>query len=350
MGLKILFLSHKFYPDVGGIEVNSEILAGQFCLAGHTVKLVTWSSDETNKPFPFDITRKPGWLQLWLLHRWADVIYHNNPCLRLSWPSYFIRRPVVVALRTWIERPDGSISWIDRTKIRYVQSATAVIVVSDALRARSWPSATVIPNPYRSSDFMISNHIPDDRSFVFLGRLVSTKGVDLAIRAIHQLLTSKELDKATKMALRLTIIGEGPERPMLEALADSLDVTSRIVFAGSLNGAPLMKALNAHRYMLIPSRYPEPFGNVSLEGIACGCIPIVSDQGGLPQAVGKAGLKFEMGNVDALVRCLMDLIKNPQLESTLRAAASDHLASHEPSIIASRYLEVIESSTKEHAS
>lgn len=349
MGLKILFLSHKFYPDVGGIEVNSEILARQFTNAGHTVKMATWSRDENNKPFPFEIKRNPGWLHLWMLHRWADVVYHNNPCLRLCWPSLFMRRPVVIALRTWIERPDGSISWIDRTKIRYVKSATAVIAVSDALRTKSWPTATVIPNPYRSNDFVRSSHVPYDRSFVFLGRLVSTKGVDLTIRAIHQMLMSEELDEAARNALHLTIIGEGPEEPKLRALVDSLGVGSRVAFTGSLKGTQLTQALNAHRYMIIPSRYPEPFGNVALEGIACGCVPIVSDQGGLPQAVGKAGLTFQMGNVDALVRCLLRLIQDPQLESTLRAAAHDHLASHEPSRIASRYLEVIESSTKQYA-
>lgn len=36
--MKILFLSHKFYPDIGGIEVNSEILATAFHKAGHEGK------------------------------------------------------------------------------------------------------------------------------------------------------------------------------------------------------------------------------------------------------------------------------------------------------------------------
>lgn len=42
--MKILFISYKFYPDIGGIEVNSEIFATQFSNFGATIKVVTWTT------------------------------------------------------------------------------------------------------------------------------------------------------------------------------------------------------------------------------------------------------------------------------------------------------------------
>jgi hypothetical protein len=44
--MKILFTSHRFYPDIGGIEVNSEILESYFSSQGHKVRLVTQSVGE----------------------------------------------------------------------------------------------------------------------------------------------------------------------------------------------------------------------------------------------------------------------------------------------------------------
>src|SRR4051812_33559136 len=109
MPLKILFLSHKFYPDIGGIEINSEILAYAFSEAGHDVHLLTWSTDSTTKVFPFVVMRNPGKRALFQEHAWADIVFENNPCLRLAWPALLFGRPSVIALNTWVSRSDGKI-------------------------------------------------------------------------------------------------------------------------------------------------------------------------------------------------------------------------------------------------
>ena len=189
MSLKILFLSHKFYPDVGGIEVNSEILANAFHNAGHTVRLVTWSREsEDRKTFPFQVKRDPTVMSLIRDHVWADVVYENNPCLRLGWPSIFFHKPAVIALRTWVSRNDGTIKWQDKLKLRCLTRAKSVIAVSDSVRKKCWPAATVIGNPYRADIFKVHVGIKRNSNFAFLGRLVSDKGADLAIQALHQLL------------------------------------------------------------------------------------------------------------------------------------------------------------------
>jgi len=81
---------------------------------------------------------------------------------------------------------------------------------------------------------------------------------------------------------------------------------------------------------------------VALEGMACGCLPIVTDGGGLPDAVGKAGLVVPRGDVDALSNGMYQLLTNTVLEQKLRAEMPAHVAKHTPEVVAGEYLKVIE--------
>jgi glycosyltransferase involved in cell wall biosynthesis len=341
--MKILFLTHKFYPEIGGIEVNSEILAGSFHDAGHEVTLVTWTEDTGNKTFPYPVVRKPTFMELLKLHLWAKVVFENNPCIRLSWPGIFFKRPLVTALRTWIARSNGESSWKDKLKILWLKRAKLIITVSKSVRDRHWPSATVIGNPYRYQLFRKLPHIHRTRSFVYLGRLVSDKGVALAIKAFYSLSNSKEF-KGVSPGITLTIIGEGPQRHYLEELTKGLGLSDQVVFTGALKGESLVEQLNLHEYLIVPSVWEEPFGNVALEGMACGCLPIVSDGGGLPDAIGNAGLTFKSGDEESLVKTIKKILKDPVLEAQLRKNAVLHLKNHQPEKVSQEYLKVIERS------
>ena len=61
----------------------------------------------------------------------------------------------------------------------------------------------------------------------------------------------------------------------------ALGLERQVEFTGVLQGETLVRTLNAHRIMVVPSRTPEPFGVVALEGIACGCVVVGSEGGGL---------------------------------------------------------------------
>ena len=344
--LKILFLSHRFYPDIGGIEVNSEILAKAFHNAGHSVHLLTWSEDGSGKEFPFLVVRNPSIIDLVSQHHWADIVYENNICLRLAWPSVLLLKPSVVSIRTLVCRSDGRRQWQDRLKLKWLKRARSVIAVSDFIRRRTWPSATVIGNPYRADIFSV--HLDSRRrgSFVFLGRLVSDKGADLAIKAIHYLSDGSRFPKIPDAdPYTLTIIGDGPFREELENLVKELHIELRVRFMGMLTGDALVACLNDHKYILVPSMCEEAFGNVALEGMACGCIPIVSDAGGLPGAVGDAGLIFSKGDVDSLARQMREVLNDNLLDRKLRTAAAAHLVNHRPDVITQRYLDEIEKAT-----
>jgi glycosyltransferase involved in cell wall biosynthesis len=223
-----------------------------------------------------------------------------------------------------------------------------VIAVSDAVRKTCWPAATVIRNPYRADDFFIEPSVAREGDFIFLGRLVSDKGANQAIEAIYRLRQLMQQEGTHRHYPCLTIVGDGPERKALGQQVAGLSMQDAVLFTGALKGTPLREILNRHRYMLAPSAWEEPFGNVVLEGMACGCLPIASDGGGLPEAIGNAGLVFRRNDTGSLVRCIRGLMENPVLEQQLRNAAPAHLAAHLPAMVAQKYLQVIEKAFNEN--
>ncbi len=336
--MKILFLTHRFYPFVGGIEVNSEILATAFQNNGNEVTLVTWTANSENDNYPFRVVREPSIFQLIKLHKWSDVVYENNPTLQLSWVGIFFKKPSIIALRTWLTRIDESIGWQDRLKQYWLKRANAVIAISESVRKKSFLNAVVIGNPYRETLFRKTKASVSENNFVFIGRLVSDKGADLAIQAVAEIVKSNEFELTTPI---LTIIGVGDEKNSLKELVLKSGLNDKVVFTGLLKGDTLTTELNKHKYLLVPSRWEEPFGNVALEGLACGCIPIVSDGGGLPDAVGNAGIVFKRNDLTDLIYYIRNLLNNKALQEDLVRNASIHLENHKPDYVASKYLEVI---------
>lgn len=335
--MKILFTSNRFHPDIGGIESISDILARSFVSAGHSLRLVTQTPGDPHEDlrlFPFPVLRRPSCRELLASYRWSDAVFQNNLELRQIWPLLKCRRPLLIALHTWIRSTTGQRALLHRFKRLVLHAANYVVAVSDAIRADSFPSATVIGNPYRSQLFRLLPDIAKDKGIVFLGRLVSDKGIDLLLQAFAQL---------RPPGWRLTIIGDGPERGPLERLTTELYISDSVKFSGALQGEPLVSELNRHELMVIPSRWREPFGLVALEGLACGCVVLASDGGGLPDAVGSAGLLFRRGDLADLTRRLRELTDNGDLRVQLRHQAPAHLVRFEEANVCSKYLELVES-------
>jgi glycosyltransferase involved in cell wall biosynthesis len=339
--MKILILSHAFFPHIGGIETNSEVFCTSFSEMSHEVHLVTWTPDNEINKFPFKVIRNPGIKKLIHEHIWADVILENNPCLRLSWPNLFLKKPIVVVLNTWISKENGKRGLQEHLKLWWLKKAQRVIAVSRVIRDTCFKNADVVSNPYRAQTFRNFQSPVRSKDFVFLGRLVSDKGADLAMKAL-QLLNSLNEPDSFAAGYSLTIIGDGPESSRLRSLARALGMLPNVTFKGALSGAELTNCLNEHKYLLVPSKWKEPFGNVALEGLACGCIPIVADGGGLVDAIGSTGLVFERGNAYSLFSAMKALISNSVLEQDLISKSEAHLKNHHPDVVAKRYLEIIE--------
>jgi glycosyltransferase involved in cell wall biosynthesis len=294
--MRILLCSHFFYPSVGGIEQVSQVLAHEFSLAGHTVKVVTSTAESDGAKFLFEIIRRPSLQELLRLVLWSEVVFHNNISLRLCWPLAFLRRPWVIAHHTWIARTDGSIGLRDRLKqfvIRFARNIAISQPVADHLHA----PAVVIGNPYRDDLFHRDPSGIRNRDLIFLGRLVRDKGVDILLAALRLL-------RQKNFVPRLTIAGNGPELANLREMVETFQLVEQVVFVGMQTGSELAKLLNRHRIIVVPSRWQEPFGLVALEGIACGCRAIIVSSAGLVEAIGELAVLFESENPVSLAHAI----------------------------------------------
>jgi glycogen(starch) synthase len=332
--MKILLSSYVFAPSIGGIETVSALLAPEFIKAGHEVILITLTMqpDEVKRPYP--VLRRPSARKMMELIRWCDVYFQNNISLLMAWPLLLVRKPWVVAHHTWI-RPFGE-RFTLRAKLkthllRYSHNATISHPIADRIPAPS----TIVGNPYDDRVYQARPEILREVELVYLGRLVSDKGVDTLLHALLQL-------KRWNLTPRLTVIGSGPEERMLRHLAKNLGVERQINFVGAKKPDEISRMLNAHQILVVPSRMPEPFGIVVLEAIACGCVIVASRSGGLPDAVGKCGITYEISDLQALTNALLLVLTRPELRAEIQTHAERHLENFWPGVVAAKYLAVFE--------
>jgi len=101
-----------------------------------------------------------------------------------------------------------------------------------------------------------------------------------------------------KVAARLLMVGDGPERGPAEHLARSLKVNDDVLFMGKQNHVERLIPL-AH-VLLMPSEM-ESFGLVALEAMACGVVPVATRVGGVPELIthGEDGFLEEVGDIAA---------------------------------------------------
>src|SRR5437660_2736824 len=328
--MKILFSSYAYAPCIGGIEIASALLTREFLAAGHEIILVTETPALALSPGPFEIARNPSLARLLQLARWSEVVFQNNISLRHLIPALLVRKPVLVVHQTWIRNTAGEIGWNDRIK-RALLPRVKNVAISQAIASDIKMAAEVIGNPYDDRIFKVNANVQRNRELIFVGRLVSDKGADVLLRALGIL----------KIPATLTIIGRGPEEEKLRALVRELSLDQSVTFAGQKVGGELAELMNHHQVIVIPSRWPEPFGIVALEGIACGCIAVGSEQGGLSEAIGNCGITFRNGDSEELADRLGELLRNAKMREKFQAAAPVHLERFRAQTVAQRYLALL---------
>jgi len=148
-----------------------------------------------------------------------------------------------------------------------------------------------------------------------VGRLAPQKDHATLIKAFAQLLMKRKA--------RLIILGEGPERPRLEAMIRNLNLTDYVDLPGFVqNPFPYLK--NALLFVL-SSRY-EGFANVLAEALSLG-IPVVSaDCPHGPREIlqnGQYGPLVPVGDSNELARAMLDTLESPLPSEILRRRAEE---------------------------
>lgn len=243
--------------------------------------------------------------------------------LRRSWPMR-----LVTTVHGWAERTARTSAYfaIDRFSLRRYER---VLCVSPPLHAEclGWGvpegRCVLVENGIDAGQFTrlldaaeAKRRIglePDRPVIGAVGRLSAEKGFDLLIRAVDRLLVGG-LDAS------LVIVGEGPQRPELEALVAALGRTDRVHLMGfRADTAEIYEAMD----LFALSSLREGLPNAVLEAMAME-VPVVAARiGGLPRLIrhDQDGLLFEPGSVEQLAGALARLLGDDALAGRLRRAA-----------------------------
>ncbi len=149
---------------------------------------------------------------------------------------------------------------------------------------------------------------------LYVGRLVRTKGVRDAIRAVGLM---------TGQPVHLDVVGDGFDRGACEALAGQLGLAGRVTFHGWLPRPRIGEFYRAADVFVFPS-YREPGGNVIFEAMGHGLPLVVSDRGGPGAAVDETcGIRVHPGSPDQYARDLASVLARLVREPAWRLALGE---------------------------
>ena len=167
--------------------------------------------------------------------------------------------------------------------------------------------------------------LSDRPTVVYVGRLVARKGVDTLVEAFT--LLPRRLDA------RLVIVGGepggSPESARLAALAEDLDISERVSFAGSRPQEDLRHYYGAADVAVSVPHY-EPFGMTPLEAMACATPVVGSRVGGIKTSVadGETGYLVPPREPEALAGRVLRLLSDPALQFRVGRAARRRIEEH----------------------
>lgn len=140
---------------------------------------------------------------------------------------------------------------------------------------------------------------------IYVGRLVKEKGIDILIDAVSQLIQEG-------YDISFTIVGDGTERKTLESKVLQENLQNNIKFVGSQTN--VIDWLDNADIFVYPSICEEAFGISVVEAMARGCIPIVSNKGGLPEVVGN-NEKYLFNSEKELNLKIKNMIKENEIDN-----------------------------------
>ena len=214
--------------------------------------------------------------------------------------------------------------WCRRISQRVFRSSRRVICVSEHVREQvlegtgSTCRTSVVYNGVDPEMFLPEGGAQSTVPLVLsVGNLIPIKGHALLIRAVASIASEFP-------AISLEIIGDGPERANLEALAAQMQVQERVRFAGRKSRFEVAAAMRRCTVFALPSRY-EGLGCVYLEAMSSGK-PVIGCRGqGITEIIQQGSNGFLVGpdNENELTIALGMLLRDEVRRRNLGAAARD---------------------------
>ena len=359
--MKILFHCVYFPPEVGGLESHVYYLAKALAESGHTVQVVT-SRSLPGVPAQEEMDGIRVWRTWfpsrspagWVAHALASIpttrtlaaasdIVHAQAFASVL-PASVARRkpgfPLVATFHTshFLTRARKAF-WRPILR-RLVQTPDHCLAASREIANVAMalaPGTTVepLPNGVETEFFRPVKPLlpPVERIRIIVPRRLFPKnGVEYMIRALP--LIRKELDAEA------VLIGDGPERGRLEALARDLGVSQVVEFLGKRPHADMPGLLSSGDLAVIPSLM-EATSVAALEAMACELPVVASDVGGLPEIVGpEDGALFEPDTPEALATSVVELLEEGDLAKKGAAGRKRVVSAWSNRRLAQRHLEI----------
>jgi glycosyltransferase involved in cell wall biosynthesis len=348
--MKILHLIPQL--SGGGAERQLSILAPEMAKAGHEVHVAYLKQGPENVQIPGVV-----------LHRLKALCGNYDPLLVCQlWKICRLIRPDIV--QSWIVLMDilaGTVAnltkilWIIREpsapqvysnptlklKLRELLTRNATAIISNSFEARAyWQERGVAEGRL----FMISNAVPiatileiepqhisaSARKLISVGRLVSSKNLDVAIKALHKI--------QQRQNVSLFVAGAGPEKSNLIRLVDCMEMEEKVQFLGHVQSHKLWAYIKATDAFISLSAY-EGMPNAVCEAAACETPLILSD---IPahRAIfdEKSAFYVPIDSVGKIAETICQVLKDKQ-EAAQRAARALEVVKYcSPKLLASKYV------------
>jgi len=332
------------YPTFGGSGVLATELGKALADKGHYVHFITYQQPVRLNVFSANIfyheVRVPTYplfdyppYEVALSSTMVDVILHHN--LDLLHVHYaiphasaaYMAKQIVekvgknIPVITTLHGTDITLVGKDKTYAPVVtfsiNESDAITAVSDNLRMETYKS------------FAITKEIEVIHNFVDVARF-SKKPIDAFRRVIapngERILVHasnfrkvKRVQDVVKifgevrkqLPAKLLMVGDGPERPVMEDLVKELELENDVRFLGKQE--QMEEILVVSDLFLLPSAY-ESFGLAALEAMAASMPVVSSNAGGLPEVNidGKTGFLCNVGDVSNMSRCALEILQDDE--------------------------------------
>ncbi len=314
-----------------------------------------------DRSLAFPVIRKPSFVALWRLIRAADVVHIAGPALAPLFLARLARKPVVVEHHGYqavcpngllVHQPDRAIcpghfqagryteclrcqtaeeiSWVRSLANLFLMFprnslargvACNIAVSEHSLKREALPRASVVyhgvEDPFGNESVTTAfSPVRGKLCFAAVGRLVPEKGLPVLLEAAQIL-------KAEGRQFEILLIGDGPERPGLEANIERTGLSGLVRITGFLQGAAFAEVLDRVHVVVMPSVWEETAGLAAIEQMMRGRLVIASKIGGLGEVVGDAGLTCLPGSADDLARCMREVLQDPAKIANLGGEARD---------------------------
>lgn len=300
--MKVLIVSPSF-GTFGGCEAFIFRLADEIVRHGHTVTLCfkrvdqQFDLDDTLQEYidatPARVTfvdraSRP----LYDAIQKADLVHCQNPSIDVALMAKWVGTPLVMTIHGWLRE-----RWTPRgLAARLARWLTDRRWYNSDFVWRKWEPRRRSPT---SGKLPIVSNLPTGvvspsarKGFVFAARWVENKGLEVLLQAYAR----ANLDRNE---WPLTLLGDGPLRPRVEALIRDRQIEG-VDIRGFVDDATRNDVIRHARWMVTPPHTDEDLGLTPIEARHVGVPCIITRDGGLPEAGGTHALMCEPRDVDGL--------------------------------------------------